>query len=112
MVFGAARGATAPGSLHSNLVTARGPRSGGTPSWSDEASMDPAMHEFQFLLNPPPTQLARCSAILCGRTNGTGPDYRVSGYRTTLTLKAVTRGCASYWVSRARYRVTEDTFLI
>lgn len=68
--------------------------------------------EFQFLLNPNATRLQACSAVLSGYTNGSGPDYRVERYRTTLTIKAVTRGEALYQVNRGRYRVTEKTFLI
>lgn len=68
--------------------------------------------EFQFLLNPKAARLHACSAVLSGYTNGKGPDYRVERYRTTLTIKAVTRGEALYQVGRGRYRVTEETFLI
>ena len=39
-------------------------------------------------------------------TNGSGPDYRVSQYRTTLTVKAVTRGVSHYRTPQGRYRVS------
>ncbi len=68
--------------------------------------------DFRFLLNPPPPRLSRCSALLSGRTNGTGSDYRVSSYRTTLTIKAVMSGASYYRTARGHYRVTADSFLI
>lgn len=68
--------------------------------------------DFQFLLNPRALGLEDCSALLSGYTDGTGPDYRVERYRTTLTIKAVTRGAASYRVGRGCHRVTEESFLI
>jgi AraC-like DNA-binding protein len=56
--------------------------------------------------------LAQSSAVLHGFTNGTGPDYRVSGFRTPLSLKALARGSALYRTPQGQYRVTEDCFLI
>jgi hypothetical protein len=70
------------------------------------------MADFHFLLNPPPARLAQSSAVLHGFTKGYGPDYRVSGFRTPLSLKAVARGAAFYRTPQGHYRVTEDCFLI
>ena len=70
------------------------------------------MADFRFFLNPSPAWLAQSSAVLHGFTNGTGPDYRVRGFRTPLSLKAVARGSAFYRTPQGHYRVTEDSFLI
>src|SRR5262249_7892793 len=50
----------------------------------------------------------RCSALL----RGAARTYRVERYRTTLSIKAVTRGAAFYSTRRGRHLVTEDTFLV
>jgi AraC-like DNA-binding protein len=70
------------------------------------------MGDFQFLVNPPGPRLARCSAVLNGYTDGTGPDYRAGPFVTTLSVKAVVRGSASYRTRHGHYRVTEDAFLV
>jgi AraC family transcriptional regulator len=66
------------------------------------------MTHFQFRVNPPFVELPRCSALL----NGVGNRYHVEGYRTTLSLKSVTRGAALYVTPRGRHLVTEDSFLV
>src|SRR5260221_576400 len=66
------------------------------------------MSAFQFRLNPPFGDLPRCSALL----NGVAQRYRVEQYRTTLSLKSVSRGAALYTTRHGRHLVTEDSFLI
>jgi len=66
------------------------------------------MRAFQFRFNPPFAELPRCSALL----NGIAQRYHVQEYRTTLTLKSVTRGAALYATRQGRHLVTEDSFLI
>jgi AraC family transcriptional regulator len=68
----------------------------------------PTMLDFSFKLNPPATELSKCSALL----NGVATQYRVESYRTTLSVKAVQRGAALYATRRGRHLVTEDCFLI
>jgi len=66
------------------------------------------MSDFRFRLNPPFGELRQCSALL----NGVAQRYRVELYRTTLSLKSVTRGAALYVTRQGRHLVTEDSFLI
>jgi AraC-like DNA-binding protein len=63
---------------------------------------------FQFCFNPPFAELPHCSALL----NGIARRYHVQQYRTTLSLKSVTRGAALYGTRQGRHLVTEDSFLI
>lgn len=63
---------------------------------------------FRFALNPRWTDLPHCSALL----HGFPRDYSVSGYRTTLSIKAVRRGSAWYETPDGRYLVTPDSFLL
>lgn len=63
---------------------------------------------FQFRLNPRYVDLPHSNAVL----NGVGSSYRVAQYRTTLSLKAVTRGAAYYTTRWGRHLVTPDRFLI
>jgi AraC-like DNA-binding protein len=44
--------------------------------------------------------------------HGIATRYNVDGYRTTLSVKAVTRGAALYTTPQARHLVTNDCFLI
>jgi AraC-like DNA-binding protein len=44
--------------------------------------------------------------------NGVARQYRVDSYRTTLSVKAVHRGAASYTTPQGRHLVTDDCFLI
>jgi AraC family transcriptional regulator len=66
------------------------------------------MARFQFRINPPYGELPRCSAVL----NGIAQRYHVQQYRTTLSLKSVTRGAALYATRQGRHLVTADSFLI
>jgi AraC-like DNA-binding protein len=66
------------------------------------------MTHFDFRVNPPFSELRRCSAIL----NGVGTRYRVESYRTTLSLKSVIRGAARYVTPRGPHLVTEDALLV
>lgn len=66
------------------------------------------MANFEFRLNPAFDQLKSCSAVL----NGVARSYQVEHYRTTLSLKSVTRGAALYETREGRHLVTEDSFLI
>jgi AraC-like DNA-binding protein len=74
----------------------------------DRSAKDLGMSAFQFRLNPPFAELPSCSAVL----NGVAQRYQVQQYRTTLSLKSVTRGAALYATRQARHLVTEDSFLI
>src|SRR5262249_9024434 len=74
---------------------------------------DPSFKEFevsafQFCFNPPFAELPHCSALL----NGIAQRYHVQQYRTTLSLKSVTRGAALYATRQGRHLVTEDSFLL
>jgi AraC-like DNA-binding protein len=66
------------------------------------------MSRFRFAINPRWADLPHCSAVLHGRPR----DYSVFDYKTTLSIKTVLRGSASYETPQGRYRVTPDTFLI
>src|SRR5262245_61680302 len=66
------------------------------------------MFDFHFRLNPGFKVLPNCCALL----NGAATSYRVDHYRTTLSLKAVTRGAADYETCQGRHLVTEDSFLV
>lgn len=66
------------------------------------------MADFRFRLNPRALELPRCSAVL----NGRGSRYEVSDYRTTLSLKSVTRGAARYQTHQGQYLLTPESFLI
>src|SRR5438093_1447233 len=70
------------------------------------------MNDFRFFVNLPSPSVAGYSTVLNGFTNGRGPAYRVSQFRTPLSLKAVVRGSAFYRTPQGQYRVTEDSFLI
>jgi AraC-like DNA-binding protein len=63
---------------------------------------------YQFRFNPPFGELPNCSAVL----NGIAQRYSVQRYRTTLSLKSVTRGAALYTTKHGQHLVTEDSFLI
>jgi AraC-like DNA-binding protein len=63
---------------------------------------------FRFCFNPPFAELPHCSALL----NGIAQRYHVQQYRTTLSLKSVTRGAALYATRQGRHLVTGDSFLI
>jgi AraC-like DNA-binding protein len=63
---------------------------------------------FRFQLKPTLGDLPRCSTVL----NGVARHYRAERYRTTLSLKSVTRGAALYETPQARHLVTEDSLLI
>jgi len=65
--------------------------------------------DYRFAINPRWADLARCSALVHSSRSG---DYRVSNYRTTLSIKWVRRGEAWYETPQGRYRVAPDTFLI
>lgn len=71
-----------------------------------------AVNNFRFFMNVPRPSIAGYSTVLNGYTNGTGPNYRVSGFRTPLSLKAVVRGEAFYRTRHGHYRVTADAFLL
>ena len=66
------------------------------------------MSTFQFRLHPTAKDLAQCSTVL----NGVAQRYTVQQYRTTLSLKSVTRGSALYETPQSRHLVTNDCFLI
>jgi len=66
------------------------------------------MADFRFRLNPPAGGLPHCCAVL----NGRGTRYAVHNYRTTLSVKSVTRGAARYWTPQGQYLVTPDSFLV
>lgn len=68
------------------------------------------MSEFRFCVNPNGRELAQCSAVLNGRIGNR--DYIVNGYRTTLSIKSVTRGHAIYRTRAGRFRVDADSFLV
>jgi AraC-like DNA-binding protein len=68
------------------------------------------MDNFRFELNPSGTDLSRCNAVLNGVVRAR--RYTVSDFETTLSVKSVTRGCASYRTREGRFRVEADTFLI
>jgi AraC-like DNA-binding protein len=63
---------------------------------------------FRFALNPRWTELPHCSALLNARSG----NYVVDDYRTTLSIKTVTRGKVWYSTPQGRYLVTPETFLL
>jgi|SRR6266576_3337080 len=66
------------------------------------------MAEFRFLLNPSAVELPNCSALLFGASR----RYEVNNHRTTLSLKSVWRGAATYSTRHAEFLVTDDCFLM
>src|SRR5947207_8163849 len=63
---------------------------------------------LRFAINPRWTDLPNCSAVL----HGLPRDYSVSNYKTTLSIKTVLRGSATYQTPDGRYLVTPENFLI
>src|SRR5262249_17504934 len=63
---------------------------------------------FAFRLNPAWRDLPHCCAVL----RGVASSYHVREYRTTLSLKSVTRRAACYRTPQGRHLVTEDSFLL
>jgi AraC-like DNA-binding protein len=74
----------------------------------DLLALEETMSGFQFRLHPTAKDLAHCSTLL----NGVAQRYSVQQYRTTLSLKSVTRGNAYYETPQGRHLVTPDSFLI
>lgn len=68
------------------------------------------MADFRFVLDPTAAQLPQCSAVLNGRVSAR--DYVVNRYRTTLSVKSVTRGSAVYRTPRGHFRLEPDCFLV
>ena len=68
------------------------------------------MSEFRFCVNPSGRELAQCSAVLNGRIGKR--DYIVNDYRTTLSIKSVSRGYAIYRTRAGRFRVDADNLLV
>src|SRR5271156_4865652 len=68
------------------------------------------MNDFRFSINPRARELPECSAVLNGRVGLR--DYVVHDYRTTLSIKSVTRGHAFYRTPNGRFRVDAENFLV
>src|SRR3954470_8190242 len=66
------------------------------------------MLDFRFKLNPPAREISQCSTVL----NGVARNYHVESFRTTLCIKAVTRGAALYVTPQAKQLATEESFLV
>jgi AraC-like DNA-binding protein len=64
---------------------------------------------YRFAMNPRWDDLPRVNAVVGTRLAG---DYHVPGYRTTLSLKSVTRGRATYATRRSRYVLDPGSLVV
>jgi AraC family transcriptional regulator len=64
---------------------------------------------YRFAVNPPWGDLSRTSAVV---RSGLSGDYHADPFETTLSLKSVSQGVASYATPRTRYRVDAASVVV